>query len=64
MGKVKNYYEEINKELTSFEEGKEYHLKTMEWISDRICWCWKWRKITKEQMEELADRVVEYYKNH
>lgn len=53
-----NYYEEINQALKSYEEHKPYHTKTMEWVANRIDWCWKWRKITEEQMNELADRAT------
>jgi len=63
MQKIKNYYEEINKELKSYENYEPYHVKSIEWICNRIDWAWKWRKITKEQMEELAGRVVEVLKN-
>ena len=52
------YYNEINTALKSYEEYKSCHDKTMEWIANRIEWCWKWKKITKEQMEELADRAT------
>ena len=53
----KNYYKEIDKELKSYEENEPYHAKTITWICDRIDWAWKWRKITKEEMEELTNRV-------
>lgn len=55
---MKDYYEEINKVLVTYEEHKPYHEKSIGWICDRIDWAWKWKKITKEQMEELADRIV------
>ena len=51
---MNKFYNEINKALQSYENYKPYHT-----ISDRISWCWKWRKITKEQMEELCDRTIE-----
>ena len=54
------YYTEINQELITYEQGKPWHTKTMEWICNRIDWAWKWRKITEQQMEELADRVCIY----
>lgn len=57
MKKEKNYYEEINKALLSYEDCKPWHDKTISWICDRIDWCWKWKKITREQMEELIDRI-------
>lgn len=55
------YYEEINKALLSYEEYKPYHTKTIDWIANRIDWAWKWRKITKEQMVELATRTTKIF---
>ena len=52
-----DYYNEINKVLTEYEENKTWHSKDIHWAADRIYWCWKWKKITKEQMEKLADRA-------
>lgn len=60
----KNYYEEIDEVLKSYEEYKSYHPKTVMWAADRINWCWKFRKITEEQVEELADRATEIFKEH
>ena len=57
MAKVKNYYEELNTSILSYEENKCYHTKSIEWICNRIDWCWKFRKITQKQMEELVDRI-------
>lgn len=57
---MKDYYKEIDKELQSYENYKPYHTKTIDWICNRIDWAWKWRKITKEQMEELTNRAVNY----
>ena len=55
---MNKFYDEIDKALRSYEDYKPYHPKKMEWICDRIAWCWKWRKITKTQMEELCDRAI------
>lgn len=55
---MNKFYDEIDKALQSYENYKPYHPRKIEWITDRICWCWKWRKITKEQMEELCNRVI------
>ena len=57
-----NYYKELDEALKSYEEYKRWHEKSFDWICDRIDWCWKWRKITEEQMEELTGRVVKYLK--
>ena len=51
-------YEEIDKALKSYEEFKPYHTKSLEWITDRIYWCHKWKKLTQAQIEELCDRVI------
>lgn len=58
----KDYYKEIDKALKSYEENKPWHLQDMSWISDRIDWCWKWKKITKEQKDELCERTISLFK--
>ena len=63
MAKVnKDYYNQIDKALKSYEECKPYHTRTIDWICSRIDWCWKFRKITEQQMAELADRAVDVLK--
>ena len=52
-----DYYVEIDKALQSHEQYKSWHGKSIEWICNRIDWCWKFRHITQEQMEELVDRI-------
>lgn len=58
MKKQRNYYEEINKEIKGYEEYKPYHTRTLSWCADRIDWCYKWKKITKSQMNELCERMI------
>lgn len=53
----KNYYQEINSALLFYEENKPYHTRDTEWICNGIDWCWKFRRIANDEMEELADRV-------
>lgn len=55
---MKEYYKEIDQALKSFEDFKPYHTKSIDWICNRIDWCWKFRHITENQMHELADRAV------
>ena len=55
---MNKFYNEIDKALQSYENCQPYHTRKIEWIADRISWCWKWRKITEEQMHELCERVV------
>jgi len=49
-------YEKIDRWLKQHENFK-YTERTIDQIADYIDWAWKWRKISKEQMEETADRV-------
>lgn len=56
---MKDYYFEIDKVLKEYEEYKPYHTKDIDWACNRIDWAWKWRKISKTQMEELADRATQ-----
>lgn len=55
---MNKFYSEIDKALQSYETYKPYHTRNIDWITNRISWCWKWKKITKEQMEELCDRTI------
>jgi len=55
---MNKYYNQINEVLISYEEHKSYHTKNISWACNRIDWCWKWRKITEDQMNELADRAT------
>ena len=55
------YYKQINDALISYENYKPYHTKTIDWICNRIDWAWKWRKINKEEMIELAERVTKLF---
>lgn len=59
---MNKYYQQINKALLSYENHKPYHDKTMDWICNRIDWCFKWRKITEEEMTELVNRAVNILK--
>lgn len=63
ISKERDYYKEIDNALRSYEEYKSYHMKNIDWICNRIDWCWKFRKITKDQMEELSDRACNILDN-
>lgn len=55
----KDYYSEIDQALARLERGV-YPTHDVGWVCSRIDWCWKFRKITDEQMRRLADRVIAY----
>lgn len=57
---MKDYYSEIDQALTRLERGL-YPIRSIDWVTERIDWCWKWRKITREQLELLCDRVIAYF---
>ena len=54
----RDYYAEINEELTRLELGK-YAPRGISWVTSRISWCWKFRHITREQMGSLCDRAIQ-----
>lgn len=58
---MRNYYAEIDKELRRMENFRRPD-KGLRWCSERIAWCWKFRHITRSQMEELCDRVIPLFK--
>ena len=53
-------YQKIDKVLKQHENHK-YAERSLDSIADYIAWAWKWRKITKEEMENAADRVCALY---
>ena len=58
------YYNQIDEVLKSYENNAPYHTRNMDWAANRIAWCWKWKKITKEQMVKLADRATAIFDNN
>lgn len=55
---AKNYYQEIDKVLKEYETCKSYHMLDLEWACNRIDWCWKFKKITESEMDELTSRAI------
>lgn len=59
---MRDWYAEIDKKLAAVEAGKLGE-ETLNRCADHITWCWKWRKITREQMESLAERVIKLWED-
>lgn len=53
-----NFYSEIDQALKSYENFKPYHTHSIDWICNRIDWCWKWKKISEPQKNELCERAI------
>ena len=53
-----DYYKQIDKALKEYEEWRPYPQHSTEWICNRICWCRKFGKITKEQQDEFCSRAI------
>jgi len=60
MKENKDYYVELDKAIQEYENYKPYHTKTMDWICNKLDWCNKWKKLSTEQVDELANRIVNY----
>lgn len=56
----KDYYTQLNRWVSQYEN---YGFKEVssDIITNKICWCWKFRKITREQMEELCNRMTDVF---
>lgn len=54
----KDYYAQINAWLEQYEIKGNGDQK-LSVISDKISWCWKWKKLTKSEVDELCNRFVE-----
>lgn len=57
MAKI-NWYNKINAAIREYEWYKPYKQYSIDWICSYIDWCWKWRKITEAQKDELCDRII------
>ena len=54
----KDYYAQLDRWVSQYETKGNGDQK-LSAISDKISWCWKWKKITKKQVDELCDRMIE-----
>lgn len=57
MKRERDYYSEINDALMRYECGK-YRTHPFSWITDRIVWCWRFKKISSAQKDELCERAT------
>lgn len=60
---MKNYYNDIDKAIKFYEDCRLYHTHDIDWICNRIDWCWKFRKITSDQKDQLCDRIISIMNN-
>lgn len=56
------YYIEIDNWLTRWENGFEDSFETKSWVADRIVWAYRYKHITKEEMQSFASRMTEIFK--
>ena len=56
----KDYYAQLDRWVSQYETKGNGDQKLSS-ISDKISWCWKWKKITKQQVDELCDRMLEIF---
>lgn len=57
----KDYYKQLDGWVGMFEQCGYCPVK-IEVVTDKIVWCWRWKKITEQQKNELCDRMVEVMK--
>ena len=56
-------YEKIDRALYQHERNG-YHERSLDSIADYIDWAWKWRKISREEMESVTDRICKLFDEH
>lgn len=54
---MKDFYGELNMAIEQYEKGFLSPRFSVERICDKIQWCFKFKKITLEQKNELVDRL-------
>lgn len=55
-------YQKINDALNRLENGY-YAIHDASWCASRIDWAWKFRKITREEKDELCDRTIALFES-
>lgn len=58
-----NYSKQIDDAIRRYEEGKSFKIHNTEWICNRIEWCWKWKKITEQEMNDFCERIIKILDN-
>lgn len=61
MRTIKNYYDILNKKIQDFESSKHNSSMQLSKIADKVVWCFRWRKISNEECNELCDRITKLY---
>lgn len=58
----KDFYAELDNKINAWEKFlPSRHIYDLNAIADKIAWCYKFRKITHEQMEDLCSRLTKLF---
>lgn len=55
-----NKVQRLEDTLSRIEGGRPSSLD-LAWCADTVSWLWKWRKISREKMENFADRITKQF---
>ena len=55
--KKKSWYNKISDAIKRYEDYS-YPTKPISWITEHIDWCWRFRKISASEKNELVDRII------
>lgn len=55
---MNKYEKQLHNALSEYEAYRPWKSHTIEWICNRIDWCWKWRKISEECKDAFCDRII------
>lgn len=59
---MKDFYNQLNNWIINLEHGKPS--PSIDAIASKLEWCWKFRKITQSQKDELADKIIALLENN
>ena len=60
--KERNYYSELDKQIQLLERNLSHEDEALAYsVANKITWCLKFKKMTKEQAYELCDRMTIYF---
>lgn len=60
---MKNYCKEIDSAIKEYEDGKPYKTHRLEWVAERVEWCYRWKHITHKEMSNFCDRITYLFDN-
>lgn len=53
-----DYAKQLDRAIKQYEECRPWKEHSIDWICDRVSWCWKWKKISEWDKDDFCDRII------